>query len=162
MIIDELIYDRTPEETEELAAINQLRWQDMTAGQQGTWLAGRGAFNYTDWNRIKDATAYLYTLLTGMGYEMPDYVALSAKTINGNLTEDNLRNLLASVSAIKSVLDYAMVELPTDITGGLSTDDANNIEKSLAATYTLAMLITQQQTYSGQTYSGQLYAQFGG
>lgn len=68
-----LIYDRTPEDVAEvrrlLAKLDPETGDGLTAAEQAKWDAGlKGAYNFTDLNRVESAVKLLAAALTAAGY----------------------------------------------------------------------------------------------
>ena len=68
-----LIYDRTPEDVAEvrrlLAKLDPETGDGLTAAEQAKWDAGlKGAYNFTDLNRVESAVKTLSAALTSAGY----------------------------------------------------------------------------------------------
>ena len=68
-----LIYDRTPEDVAEvrrlLAKLDPETGNGLTAAEQAKWDAGlKGAYNFTDLNRVEAAVKTLASALTSAGY----------------------------------------------------------------------------------------------
>lgn len=68
-----LIYDRTPEDVAEvrrlLAKLDPETGDGLTAAEQAKWDAGlKGAYNFTDLNRVEQAVKTLTAALTSAGY----------------------------------------------------------------------------------------------
>lgn len=68
-----LIYDRTPEDVAEvrrlLAKLDPETGDGLTAAEQAKWDAGlKGAYNFTDLNRVESAVKLLAAALTSAGY----------------------------------------------------------------------------------------------
>lgn len=68
-----LIYDRTPEDVAEvrrlLAKLDPETGNGLTAAEQAKWDAGlKGAYNFTDLNRVESAVKTLAAALTSAGY----------------------------------------------------------------------------------------------
>nr|DAU13658.1 MAG TPA: hypothetical protein [Bacteriophage sp.] len=68
MIIDDLITNRTQEDASYAAEL-AAKGQNMTEEEWAAYLAGlRGAYNYTDLNRVTEAMEYINDRLSGYGY----------------------------------------------------------------------------------------------
>ena len=68
-----LVYDRTSEDVAEvrrlLAKLDPETGDGLTAAEQAKWDAGlKGAYNYTDLNRVESAVKLLAAALTSAGY----------------------------------------------------------------------------------------------
>lgn len=127
-----LVTDRTDDDYKAWLELSKIAWSDMTAAQQAIWsVPMKGAYNYTDLNRVGTAIIYLQTLFSSLGYsvsvnvrtdwavgEWPSYAAMTA--------------YLQSVSNIKSVLSTfsATPAVPTSMDDG-TVVIWNNIEQIL-------------------------------
>lgn len=59
-----LIADRTQADVDRVKELSMKKWADMTAEEQAEWLAGmKGAYNYTDLNRVESAVSLLGEIL---------------------------------------------------------------------------------------------------
>lgn len=77
-IIDTLIYDRTYEDVERVrqftTRILKYGFSDLTSAEQAEYMAGmKGAYNYTDMNRIGQAIAYIANRMTSIPTELAYY-----------------------------------------------------------------------------------------
>lgn len=69
-IIDELITDRTQSDVTHWQELHDKGWAGMTDDEKAEWstAAMKGAYNYTDLNRVTEAMDYLNGVFTGYGY----------------------------------------------------------------------------------------------
>jgi hypothetical protein len=79
-VIDTLIYDRTQEDVDRVSTLKTKAltggWGSLTEDEQAEWLAGmRGAYNYTDLNRVGSAVEYLASRFVNIPVELADYRA---------------------------------------------------------------------------------------
>lgn len=66
-----LITDRTQADYESWLALSQTAWADMTDVQKAVWTVPmKGAYNYTDLNRVGAAMLTLQTLFASYGYSV--------------------------------------------------------------------------------------------
>lgn len=73
MMMTNLVYDRTVEDVAEvrrlLAKLDPETGDGLTAAEQAKWDAGlKGAYNFTDMNRVESAVKTLAAALTAAGY----------------------------------------------------------------------------------------------
>ena len=70
-IIDELITDRTQSDVTHWKELHDKGWAGMTDEEKAEWntAAMKGAYNYTDLNRVTEAMDYLDETFTRYGYE---------------------------------------------------------------------------------------------
>jgi hypothetical protein len=128
----ELITDRTQYH---VALLNRLRkkpWNSMTSSEQMAWNgeAAKGAYNYTDLNRVETAVSELAVELG---------LSLTTKT-NWTLwdipVQADMDRYLGNVAAIRDACpgEVAFPDLP-DSMNNLSFEGANSIEKVLLLVY---------------------------
>ena len=140
-----LVYDRTAEDVAEirrlLAKLDPETGDGLTAAEQAKWDAGlKGAYNYTDLNRVESAVKLLAAALTAAGYPVE-----IAPVLKGSEAEDRewqegdvlyrpqWTTYLANVQTLRDAY-YTLAETgelpkPED---KLDYRGANNIEKILA------------------------------
>ena len=59
--MEDLIFDRTEQDIEEIAELKAIGFRNMTQGQKDKWMAGmKGALNARDLNRVDGYINYLY------------------------------------------------------------------------------------------------------
>lgn len=139
-IIETLITDRMESDLTELKSLLSRPLDDWTA-EELAWFNDaviKGAYNYTDLNRVTAAMEYLHGLLTGYGYATgytpvivePGRTEWRSSDIP---TKNKMEQYRRNISSLRSVL----ASLPTtpnapDDMDGLTIEDANNIEQILA------------------------------
>lgn len=70
-IIDTLIYDRNASDLSEYLMLRVIPYNSMTESQKEKWNKGlRGAYNYTDINRVNEAVEYIKINLSNRGYNV--------------------------------------------------------------------------------------------
>ena len=128
----ELITDRTQQH---VALLNRLRkkpWSSMTASEQNAWYgdAAKGAYNYTDLNRVESAVGELAGLL---GLSL---VTKTNWTVWDIPMQSDMERYLSNVEAIRDACPKN-VELPIlpSTMNGLTYDGANRIEEVLLLVY---------------------------
>lgn len=68
-VIDNLITDRTSSDVSRWSELKSKGWSGMTESEKAEWSAGmKGAYKYTDLNRVNEAMVYLQNRLRGYGY----------------------------------------------------------------------------------------------
>jgi len=160
-----LVTDRTEADTDQLAALNCLKWDDMTAEEQGVWYEAKGGYTATDLNRVGRAANYLYSIVTEMGYAADGYIQLRTDWVRTNVpTDEALSEYIGSINVLADVFVQlpALLSLPNDISTGMSVQEANDIEKLLIVMGEWVELVRQNYFYSGQVRCGQMWTQFGG
>ena len=81
MALDNLIYDRTEGDTERWLYLSRKLdtegWAELTAAEKREWLTQlKGAYNYTDINRVGSAVEYLGERFTSLITHLIEYRAL--------------------------------------------------------------------------------------
>ena len=79
-----LITDRTTQDVNRVKFLAAKAWQDMTEAERAEWLSPmKGAYNYTDLNRVEEAVAFVAGRLKEFGYlsTLPATRVWSAKDI---------------------------------------------------------------------------------
>lgn len=100
--------------------------------------AMKGAYNYTDLNRVTTAMEDLKAKLNGYGYAVAGYAPVYVQGSRTEWTEEDfpvvgqMLGYLANVAAIRTVLELltSTPNPPTDMVD-LTVDDANDIEQIL-------------------------------
>ena len=68
-VIDNLITDRTSSDVSRWSELKAKTLSGMTTEELSEWSAGmKGAYKYTDLNRVNEALVYLQNRLRGYGY----------------------------------------------------------------------------------------------
>lgn len=128
----ELITDRTQYHVTLLRQLQAKGWNNMTESEKIAWRneATKGAYNYTDLNRVESAVA-----------ELAMYFGLSLPTkTNWGLWDIPLKadmdRYLDNIVKIRNVCpDSWDIPSPPNSMSRLTYEDANNIEKILVAAY---------------------------
>jgi len=152
----ELITDRTQADYEEWLKLSQIPWDKMTPEQKAKWsVPMKGAYNYTDLNRVGEAILALQSILAGYGYSVEVDVRTDY-TLGEWPTKSEMDAYVQSIANMRAVLAV----LPTTPDAPESMDDGtiivwNNIEIILRD---VEMLITNMAAafrHSGTFCSGQ-------
>lgn len=156
MIIDELIYDRTPADAARAAALSAKGWAAMTADERAEWSAGmKGAYNAEDLNRVEAACKFiadyfnsLQTVLDGYRDELgvaadPLWVVPFAHPTDIDVktdwdmpdipTAEDMERYLSNVDKVTDVMPIEK-QLPASMEY-LIWRGANEIERALAEEY---------------------------
>lgn len=140
--LDNLIFDRTELDVAELQAVTaKLVAGTATAAERAAFLAGmKGAYNYTDLNRVGAAVEYLTGLLASLGYLVPTVPVTDWQ--EGDIPfSAQMEQYLANIAALRNRLPYVAPDAPADMTG-LTYQEANDIEEIL---YTLEDVLEAMQ-----------------
>lgn len=151
-----LVRDRTQADIDRYLYLNELGFDNMTDEEKAEWLSDlKGAYNYTDLNRVESAVQYIHDRFLEYGYHT-DVDTFNMWDISMYPTEtecmrylQNVRNLRGIVGVYESTPDT-----PLDMEG-FTYQEANAIEQIL---YDIDMLITNMVSvfrYSNEFYGGE-------
>lgn len=165
-----LITDRTQEDVLSLlSAIARIESGTGTAEDASLikQTGNKGAYNFTDLNRVGAAVSYISRIITGTGYAS----AVSPKTDwmeSDKPTEAQLNQYLADVETLRNgmvgILNsyaaesaYPLPEVPTDMLG-LTYQEANDIETILLHIYKQIRYMSDHMywVHSNDVYSGEV------
>ena len=138
--MDDLIFDRTQADVT-YAKENQSSENNL-----------KGAYNYTDLNRIEQWCAYLATELSNIGYQ----ITITTKTDwtgDDFPTANQLERIRSNVSNLKAVF-YANTNVPTNM-NKMTIAKANAIEKILDELNNNFIGTKEWFVHSGVANSGQ-------
>lgn len=140
--LDNLVFDRTELDVAELQAVTaKLVAGTATAAERAAFLAGmKGAYNYTDLNRVGAAVEYLTALLYSLGYNVPTLPVTDWQESDIPFTAQ-MAQYLSNITELRNRLPYVAPDAPADMTG-LTYQEANDIEEIL---YTLEDVLEAMQ-----------------
>ena len=135
-IIDSLIFDRTQADVSSLEALlDKTRAGTITAEEWAQLVSPdhKGAYNYTDLNRVTEAMEYISDLLEGLGYSTAGYRSASTMWTEGDTpTSSDMAEYLANVAALRGSLPQLSTTPQTPASmDKLTVETANSIEKIL-------------------------------
>lgn len=152
-LFSELITDRTQAHVNLLKRLLKKPWTSMTASEQEAWYgeAAKGAYNYTDLNRVETAVGVLSDMLD---------LNLETKTnwtIWDRPTRGEMDRYLGNVAKIRNMC-LSVPNIPTlpSSMDNLNYNDANNIELVLLLAYETYRLVSAAWIRSGEVYSGEV------
>ena len=153
-----LVTDRTQADVAYAQALTQkISAGTATDAELAAWnsAALKGAYNYTDLNRVGAATQYVADRLSEFGYA----VSIDPKldwTSSDWPTPETMGTYLADLAELRS--KFAMMQttptVPEDMEK-LTYTEANNIEKILEDIDVLLTKSAQAWLYSGEVFSGE-------
>lgn len=139
MIIDTLITDRTQADVEYVKALT-LKWLDgtITNAEKAEWLAGlKGAYNYTDLNRVGEAVAYVANVLNQSGRSVSP-VAKRNWTVADVPTAGQMNSFLNDLTLLKNNVSGVPYAVPSTM-DNLDYQRANLIEQIILECYHVIM-----------------------
>lgn len=160
-VIGELIWDRTQADVDR---VRELKQKALTGGgisalteseRNEYFNSPKGAYNYTDLNRVDRAVEYLYELFTLAGKFSPEY---SPPKINWSVsdipTQEQMNLYLNNVSILRTLAGISG-DLPSSM-NRLTYNGANQIEKTLANVNHVITQTMRNWMYSGEFESAEL------
>lgn len=126
-----MITDRTQADVDRVKELSAKGWAGMTAQEKVEWNAGlKGAYNYTDLNRVETAVAELAADLCLDLQTKTDWTAWDIPK------ESDMDRYLKNIKKIRSAgVGYSTTPAPPDSMQKLDYIKANNIEKVLVDVY---------------------------
>ena len=151
-----LVTDRTQSDYDSWLLLSKIPWSQMTTEQKAAWSAPlKGAYNYTDLNRVGTAVIALQSIFTGLGYS----VSVSVRT---NYTAGEWPSQSDMVSYIQSInnIRAAITVFSATPSAPSSIDDGtvfiwNDIEQILLDVEMLINNMKAAWSYSGEIFSGE-------
>lgn len=131
----ELITDRTQQDVDRVNELLRKGLWNMTIAERQEWLQDehKGAYNYTDLNRVENAVSNLAQRLVKTGHNVS--IQPVREWMNTDLpTQSDMERYLANIKALRDcgvVLPANTPEVPATM-NGLTYDGANAIEQILA------------------------------
>lgn len=157
MSLEHLITDRAAQDVDRVKILAEKAWQDMTPEERIEWLSPmRGAYNYTDLNRVEEAVAYVAGRLKEFGYLSfaPDTRMWSADDIP---TESDLFRYFGNVAMLRrAVAVWESTPLASSGINGFGANEANALEQILLDVDLVLTRISQAWFYSGDLYAAEV------
>lgn len=152
-----LITDRTEEDVNRVKAMLAKGWANLTEAEQTEWNAGmKGAYNYTDLNRVEMAVSYLKDYLAQYGY-VAGIGPLRTWTEKDVPTVSDMQRYLDNVRIIRSVLNVfpSTPQVPASMENFTFTK-ANQLERILQDVESLVNNMVAAFVQVGEIYGGEL------
>lgn len=150
-----LITDRTQADVEYAKSFQGKEWKHLTDEQKTEYLAGlKGAYSYTDFNRVEKAVEYLSDILNKSGYanRVETKTNWTAEDIQ---TKAEIQRYLKNIAELKDKY-YSSIEgtMPTTETW-LTVEGANYIEALLEDIHDITLNMGNMYICSGVANVGQ-------
>lgn len=158
-ILTGMITDRTQADVDRVIELkNKILdggYSSLTNAERKEYEAGmRGAYNYSDLNRVGQACQTLYYLFTEAGYAMSGFTTPKTDwTVSDVPTASQLASYLANMEIIKRAAHRSQI-IPATM-DRLGYEDANNIEKLLVQADEYISIIMSNWAYSGEFETGE-------
>lgn len=152
-----LITDRTQTDVERHAELKAKGWQGMTAAEKLEWETHlKGAYNFTDLNRVESAVEYVARRLTEAGYVVVPVVKKNW-TATDKPTIEDFKRYMKNIADIRSALTTFQTTPEAPSTEKkLTYQMANAMEQILIDVDDLITRMISAYFYSGDLYSGEI------
>lgn len=154
-----LITDRTAADVLRVKELERKGLANMTLSEKTEYLDGlKGAYNFTDLNRVNAAYEIIGAMLTDIG-EITHYTVKKDWTLYDIPAKAQLTAYIDIIKDIRSRLKTVqpLPEAPDDV-DNFTFEEANAIEKILLIVEETINLIKQYIIYSGEVYAGEVDA----
>ena len=151
-----LITDRTAQDVYRWQELKAKGYANMTASERTEWASCKGAYNYTDLNRVEAAVRVIAEKLNAL--DIPVSLTTKSDWTNKDVpTKGDMSRYLGNVLQLRdasSGLYYA--PQPPSTMEKLDYVGANDIEKTLLYINRWADGMKDAQKYAGEFYGGEL------
>lgn len=160
MIVDELIYNRTATDVEELARLAEaIKAGTATSAQAQQYLNGvnKGAYGVSDLVRVENAVVYIRDRLQEFGYRV-DLEIVGKWSKEYLPTQDDFRRYFNNIAIIRATLEEHKNSppVPSSDISLFGYAEANAVEKILVDMEDLLNRIAAAWFYSNDIYSGEV------
>lgn len=152
-----LITDRTAADVARWKELRDKGYDAMTAAERTQWLGNmKGAYGYTDMNRVEGAVAYIAQKLTALGVPFSPTVKLNWSREDVP-TKADMQRYFSNIANLRTNLPVpAGVPTPPSVGDRMDYSTANNLEKVLLAIDHVLDMIPDSWHYAGDIYSGEV------
>lgn len=152
-----LITDRTAADVARWQELRDKGYDAMTAAERIQWLGNmKGAYNYTDMNRVEGAVAFIAQKLTALGYPFSPTVKINWSREDIPTKADMLR-YFGNVASLRTQLPvYSGISTAPSAGDRMDYRTANELEKVLLEISHMVDMIPESWIYSGEIYSGEV------
>jgi len=152
-----LITDRTERDVERWRLLHNKGFDALTEEEKAEWKAGmKGAYNYTDLNRVESAVVFIANRLSESGY----YVAPVVKpswSVKDHPTKEDMDRYMGNIALLRSILPlYPMTPKAPTTKKKMDYLVANDIEKILSDVDRQISAINQSWYYAGDVFTGEV------
>lgn len=156
--MDLLIRDRTTDDVQALVNLLQIppdEWTEETL-ERFKQAQHKGAYNYTDWNRVNRTISDLIQLFADAGYILICYPEASDRDHTNTPTLEESQLFIRNVVAVHEVLGLSHdPQLPNTLEH-MTYATANNIEQILWNAFDALNRIERAHWYSNELYAGEV------
>ena len=151
-----LITDRTLQDVYRWKELKTKGYANMTDAEKAEWTSCKGAYNYTDLNRVEAAVRVIAEKLNAL--DIPVSVTTKSDWTNKDLpTRSDMERYLNNVHLLRSASSgLYQAPKPPSTMEKLDYIGANDIEKTLLYINNWAEGMKETQKYAGEFYGGEL------
>ena len=152
-----LITDRTERDVERWRVLHNKGYAALTEDERAEWDAGmKGAYNYTDMNRVESAVAFIADRLSTVGiYAVP--LVHPQWHVGDHPTREDMNRYFENIALLRSTLPlYTTTPAAPTTQKRLDYLVANDIEKILSDLDRQISAIHQSWYYAGDVYTGEI------
>ena len=147
-----LITDRTAADVQKVLLYAS---RPMTEAELAEWKAGmKGAYNYTDFNRVEAAVEYVTERLKIAGWRVNPVTKLNW-TVSDFPTVSEMERYLKNIQLLRSTLPVGLPSVPEDM-NRFTYAEANVIEQILIMLDAAVTNIMKNVFYSNEIFSGEV------
>ncbi len=152
-----LITDRTSNDVYRWRTLRDKGWKAMTEEEKAEWLGPmKGAYNYTDMNRVEGAVAYVAGKLNAEGYPV-DLVVKTDWKMTDEPTLADMERYYGNVAILREIIGrFPSTPIAPTVREKLTHDGANRLEQILKDVGTLANNLSKSWYYSGDLFLGEV------
>jgi hypothetical protein len=152
-----LITDRTAQDVERWRYLHTKGWEAMSEEERDEWQTSlKGAYNYTDMNRVESAVQFIADRFLDLGY----YVAPEVKmvwSVSDHPTKADMERYFANIALLRSILTVLPTTPQAPTTEKkLDYQVANDIEQILTDVDRLISSVKQGWYYAGDVFTGEI------
>ncbi len=152
-----LITDRTAQDVERWRYLHTKGWDAMSEAEREEWQTSlKGAYNYTDMNRVESAVQFIADRFSDLGY----YVAPEVKmvwSVSDHPTKVDMERYFANIALLRSILTVLPTTPKAPTTEKkLDYQVANDIEQILTDVDRLISSVKQGWYYAGDVFTGEI------
>lgn len=158
-MLDNLITDRTAADVQKWRSLRDKGINGMTAAERAEWDRGmKGAYNYTDLNRVCNALNFVRDRLIDAGYLLGNEFILKTDWDGSDVpTTADFSMYIKAVNVIRGAIARSN-QTPQQIIdiGSIDYQMANDIEKIIVDTDYRINNMQANPKYCGELYSGEI------
>ena len=152
-----LITDRTERDVERWRLLHSKGFEALTQDEKAEWQSAmKGAYNFTDMNRVESAVEFISHRLAELGYSVTPEVK-TVWTVKDYPTKADMDRYFANVALLRSILPmYSTTPATPTTRKKMDYLVANDVEHILSDVDRRITGIKQSWFYSGDIFTGEI------